>query len=68
MKPERCMFKSNHKCVQNLPKYFSPAYLIILAIDQSQFKLELCRVNSKNSGFTLTIKTVHTAPLENKYK
>lgn len=63
MKTERCMFKSN----QSVSKT-SPAYLIILAIDQSQFKLELCRVNSKNSGFTLTIKTVHTAPLENKYK
>lgn len=46
-------------------KHFSPVYLIILAINQSQFKLELSRINSKNSGFTLTVKTVHIASLEN---
>ena len=39
-------------------------YLIILAINQSKFEFELCGIYSKNSGFTLTVKTVNTTSLQ----
>lgn len=39
-------------------------YLIILAINQSQFEFELCGIYSKNSGFTFTVKTVNTTSLQ----
>lgn len=39
-------------------------YLIIFAINQSQFEFELCGIYSKNSGFTFTVKTVNTTSLQ----
>ena len=38
-------------------------YLIIFPVDQSQFELELCWVNGKDPGLTLTVQAIDTVTL-----
>ena len=40
------------------------SHLIIFSVYEGQFKLELCGVNAKNPGTTLSIQTVDTVSLD----
>lgn len=40
------------------------AYLLILPVDKSEFKLELCGVDGENSGSDLPIQTEHAVALD----
>lgn len=40
------------------------SYLVIFPVDQSQFKLELCGINTQDPGSTLSVQAVHTVTLD----
>lgn len=48
---------SRSKVVKEVP------HLVILAVDESKFKLKLCWIYSKNSCFAFPVKTIDTASL-----
>lgn len=56
-------FVITHKLI-DAEKTDGHAYLLILPVDKSEFKLELCGVDGENSGSDLPIQTEHAVALD----